>query len=260
MTSSSGPGAPHGGAGPQIPPAAAVPRRRLTALIVAGCCAVLVLTALGTWQLQRRSWKLDLIHKVEQRVDAAPVAAPDPAAWPMINARDDAYRHVALSGRFLNDRETLVQAVTERGSGFWVMTPFATDWGFTVLVNRGFVPGDRRDPATRREGQIAGDTAFAGLMRMSEPGGAFLRANDPAAGRWYSRDVAAIAAAKGLGPVAPYFVDADATENPGGLPVGGLTVIAFPNNHLIYALTWFGMAILLAGALVHVVRSERRAR
>jgi len=97
-------------------------------------------------------------------------------------------------------------------------------------------------------------------MRMSEPGGAFLRANDPAAGRWYSRDVAAIAAAQGLGPVAPYFVDADATENPGGLPVGGLTVIAFPNNHLIYALTWFGMAILLAGALVHVVRSERRAR
>ncbi|SHF65926.1 surfeit locus 1 family protein [Kaistia soli DSM 19436] len=255
----SGTGAPGGGVGPQASPEVAQPRWRLTALIAVGCCAVVLLTALGAWQLQRRSWKLDLIQKVEERVDAAPVAAPGPPEWPTINARDDEYRRVALSGQFLNDRETLVQAVTERGGGFWVMTPFATDWGFTVLVNRGFVPGDRRDASTRSEGQIAGDTAFAGLMRISEPGGGFLRANDPAADRWYSRDVAAIAAAKDLGPVAPYFVDADATENPGGLPIGGLTVIAFPNNHLIYALTWFGMAALLAAAMVYVVLGERRA-
>ena len=83
------------------------------------------------------------------------------------------------------------------------MTPFATDRGFTVLVNRGFVPSDRRDPATRAAGQIAGDTVVAGLMRMTEPNGGFLRANDPAADRWYSRDVAAIATTRGLTSVRP---------------------------------------------------------
>ncbi len=233
-------------------------RRGITALIVAGCCAVLLLAGLGVWQLQRRAWKLELIQQVETRADAAPVAAPGPDEWPALTAANDAYRRVVVSGRFLNDRETLVQAVTERGAGFWVLTPMATDWGFTVLVNRGFVPADRRDAASRTAGQIEGDTALAGLLRMPEPGGAFLRANDPAADRWYSRDVAAIAQARGLTAVAPYFVDADATENEGGLPIGGLTVIRFPNNHLVYALTWFAMAALLAGGLVHVIRAERR--
>ncbi len=234
------------------------PRRGLAALLVAGGCVVLVLIGLGVWQLQRREWKLALIQQVETRATAAPVAAPGPPEWPALTAAGDAYRRVVVSGSFLNDRETLVQAVTERGAGFWVLTPMVTDWGFTVLVNRGFVPSDKRDAATRAAGQITGETALAGLLRMSEPGGAFLRANDPAGGRWYSRDVAAIAAAEGLGPVAPYFVDADATENEGGLPIGGLTVIRFPNNHLVYALTWFAMAALLAGGLVHVARAERR--
>ncbi len=236
------------------------PRRGIAPLIIAGCCAMLLLTGLGVWQLQRRAWKLELIRQVETRVDAAPVAAPGPEEWPALTAANDAYRRVVVSGRFLNDRETLVQAVTERGSGFWVLTPMMTDWGFTVLVNRGFVPTDRRDAATRAAGQIEGDAALAGLLRMTEPGGGFLRANDPAADRWYSRDVAAIARAKGLSGVAPYFVDADATENLGGLPVGGLTVIRFPNNHLVYALTWFAMAALLAGGLVYAVRLDRRRR
>ena len=233
-------------------------RRGFVALVVLGCFAVLLLAGLGVWQLERRAWKLELIRQVESRATAAPVVAPGPEAWPALNAADDAYRRVVVSGRFLNDRETLVQAVTERGAGFWVLTPMATDWGFTVLVNRGFVPADRRDPATRTEGQIEGDTALAGLLRLSEPGGGFLRANDPAGDRWYSRDVTAIANARGLSGVAPYFVDADATENAGGLPIGGLTVLRFPNNHLVYALTWFAMAALLTGGLAHVIRTERR--
>ena len=123
------------------------------------------------------------------------------------------------------------------------MTPLETP-GFTLLVNRGFVPRERRDPATRAAGNTAGPTTVTGLLRMTEPGGGFLRANDPAANRWYSRDVAAIAAARGLGRTAPYFVDADAAPNPGGLPVGGLTVVKFPDNHLVYALTWFALMLL----------------
>nr|WP_246500633.1 SURF1 family protein [Azospirillum rugosum] len=216
------------------------------------------LTALGVWQLERRVWKLALIDRVEERVHAAPVPAPSPATWPAVSTEGDEYRRVQARGTFLNDRETLVQAVTNLGGGFWVLTPFRTTEGFTVLVNRGFVPPDKRDPASRAEGQTAGETTVTGLLRMTEPKGGFLRSNDPAGDRWYSRDVAAIAAARGLSDTAPYFIDADGTPNPGGFPVGGLTVISFPNNHLQYALTWFALAIMTAGAGAFVLRHDLR--
>jgi surfeit locus 1 family protein len=120
-----------------------------------------------------------------------------------------------------------------------------------VLINRGFVPPERRDQATRLEGNPAGVVSITGLLRMTEPNGGFLRNNDPAGDRWYSRDVEAIAAARGLPGSAPFFIDADATPNPGSYPQGGLTVVKFHNNHLIYALTWFGLALMLAGACLH---------
>ncbi len=209
--------------------------------------------ALGVWQLERRAWKHDLIARVDARLAAAPVAAPGPADWPAISRDRDEYRRVVATGRFLHDRETPVQAVTELGPGYWILTPLETP-DFILLVNRGFVPQDRRAPATRPEGQVAGEVTVAGLLRLTEPGGGFLRANDPAADRWYSRDVAAIAKARGLGITAPYFVDADATANPGGLPVGGLTVVRFRDSHLSYALTWFALAAGLAAAVVIVRR------
>jgi surfeit locus 1 family protein len=230
----------------------------LCVLAILTLLGVAALTALGLWQLDRRVWKLQLIEHVQQRIHAPPVAIPGPDAWPRVNATDDAYRRVSAAGRFLNDRETLVQAVTERGRGFWVLTPFRTVQGFTVLVNRGFVPPDRRDPASREAGQVAGETVVTGLIRMTEPKGGFLRTNDPDAGRWYSRDVAAIAAAQSLSDVAPFFIDADASSNPGAWPVGGLTVLTFPNNHLLYALTWFALAFMLAGAAIFAAREEWR--
>lgn len=212
--------------------------------------------ALGAWQVQRRAWKLDLIARVESRIHAAPRPIPGPAQWSRVNARDDEYLRVRAQGVFLNRRETLIQAVTERGGGFWVITPLATSVG-TVLVNRGFVPPERRDPASRRAGQVEDPVVVTGLLRMSEPGGGFLRDNDPAHGRWYSRDVAQIARARRVGRVAPFFVDADASANPGGYPVGGLTVVAFRNSHLIYALTWFSLAALGAAASVILMRTSR---
>lgn len=238
------------------------PRSPVTVVVlcVVAASGVAGLTALGVWQLERRTWKLDLIDTVESRIHAAPVSTPGPAAWREISAADDEYKRVTASGRFLNDRETLVQAVTERGTGFWVLTPLQTDEGFTVIINRGFVPTDRRDPATRAAGQISGETAVTGLLRLTEPKGGFLRVNHPAADRWYSRDVEAMAAARGLTDTAPYFIDADATPNPGGLPVGGLTVVAFRNSHLVYALTWFALALMLAALTVRVAREELRIR
>ncbi len=223
-------------------------RRPLRLAIALGLGGLLTaaLLALGIWQVQRRAWKLDLIARVEARIHAAPVAPPafdrDPAALE--------YTRVRLTGRFLPGPPTLVQAVTDYGGGFWAMQPLRTAAG-VILVNRGFVPAGRAAPAP------VGAVSLVGLIRLSEPGGGFLRANDPAAGRWYSRDVAAIAAARGIAPVAPWFVDAAASAG-GDYPKGGLTVVRFRNNHLVYALTWFTLAAMVAGAMAVLIRGERR--
>ena len=219
--------------------------------------------ALGTWQVERRAWKLDLIARVDARVHAPAVAAPGPAQWPQLGAAADEYRHVRIAGTFLNERETLAQAVTSLGSGFWVLTPLQAADGSVVLVNRGFVPPEARDRAARKAGEPTGPTVVTGLLRLTEPGGGFLRKNDAAGDRWYSRDVQAIAAARGLDKVAPFFVDADAGPGmPGGAerawPAGGLTVIAFHNNHLVYALTWYALALMVVGAAWRLLREKKR--
>lgn len=210
--------------------------------------------ALGTWQLQRRVWKLDLIARVEQRIHAPAVAAPGPAQWPAMNVATDEYRRVEARGVFSDRQDTLVQASTDLGSGFWVLTPMRLNDGGVVLVNRGFVVS-----MTSAAHVPAGQVVIEGLLRMSQSGGGFLRHNDPAANRWYSRDVRAIAAARGLDGVAPYFIDADAASGnrPQAKPVGGLTVVSFHNNHLVYALTWFALALMTAAAAWRSVRAWR---
>jgi surfeit locus 1 family protein len=228
--------------------------RKRIALGVAGLVSFAILCALGVWQLERRVWKLDLIERVDQRVHAAPVPAPGPSAWGHVNAADDAYRHVDVKGRFLDSRAALVKAVTERGPGYWVIAPFRTTDGFLVLINRGFVPAEQDVHEALKAG--GGLTTVTGLLRVTEPGGGFLRKNDPAADRWYSRDVGAIALSRGINDVAPYFIDADASADSHALPVGGLTVISFPNNHLIYAITWFGLAFMLLGWMAYAVLQE----
>ncbi|VDS08518.1 SURF1 family protein [Paracoccus haematequi] len=224
-------------------------RRRPVAVLVAAGIVFVILLGLGVWQVQRLAWKTDLIARVDARVAAAPVAAPGPAEWDALTEENAEYRRVTVAGDYRPDSDVLVQAVTERGPGFWVMTPLRTQDGWTVLVNRGFVAADRRDDRPLP----AGAQTVTGLLRLSQPGGAFLRANDPRAGRWYSRDTQAIAATLGLPRAAPYFIDADRAGG-GQQPVGGMTVIAFRNNHLSYALTWFAMAGLLAFLTLRVLR------
>lgn len=236
------------------------PRRWALAGAALAACALF--TALGTWQLQRRTWKHELIARVDERVHEPAVAPPGPGQWGGVRAATHEYLRVRVAGRFLHDRETLVQAATALGGGYWVLTPLQQADGTVVLVNRGFVAPELRAPAARADALPGGTVEVTGLLRLSEPGGTWLRRNDPAHERWYSRDVAAIAAARQLGTVAPYFVDAEAAP-PGSAaapgPVGGLTVVAFNDNHLVYALTWYGLALMVLLGLRRAVQDERAA-
>jgi surfeit locus 1 family protein len=223
---------------------------------------IVLFAGLGTWQVWRLQWKLDLIARVDARVHAAPVAPPPVARWAGITAESDEYRRVQVSGTYLYEYTTPVMALTEQGTGYWLLTPLCTTDGHVVLVNRGFIPaglGERTRYEPHKSAgypcaaNAGGAVQLVGLLRISEKGGAFTRANDPAANRWYSRDVPAIAAARGLPATltAPYFIDAAAGQNPAGSPdrpQGGLTVVSFHNSHLVYALTWYALALMVAGA------------
>lgn len=241
-------------------------KRRMLQLSWALVALVLFIgfVALGTWQVQRRAWKLDLIERVNQRVSATASDAPASPDWPQVSAANDEYRHVRLNGRFIVGRDVQVQAVTTIGSGFWLLSPLQLTDGSVVLVNRGFVPPQWSPalPDTPAPGVDANNVTITGLLRLTEPGGGFLRSNDPVAERWFSRDVAAIAQARGLRRVAPYFVDADAasagTSSEPAFPVGGLTIIAFHNSHLVYALTWYALALMVAGAAIGVALQNAR--
>ncbi len=217
----------------------------------------LLFSALGVWQVERRAWKLDLIERVNARVNAPPRPVPPRSAWASLDPRQAEYRRVRAAGVFLHEAETLVDALTERGPGAWVLTPLRTPDG-TILVNRGFVPRERRAPLTPAAAQPSGQVTVTGLLRLPEPNGRVLRPNRPAENRWFSRDVQAIARARGLGEVAPFFIDADAAANPGGFPVGGLTVVRFRNTHLVYALTWFGLAALSIAGLVLLLKPSHK--
>ncbi|MBP2226992.1 surfeit locus 1 family protein [Azospirillum agricola] len=221
--------------------------------------AVALMLGLGTWQLQRMGWKAELMERVGERVSAAPVPLPavleDPTAWE--------FRPVTLTGRFLNDKSLLLIARPRQGqAGYEVMTPLQrSDGGGVVLVNRGFVPMDRRDPESRAAGRVEGETSLRGIVRLPQPAGLFQPGNSPGAEVWLRADPLAMAAALGLPAappmLAPVIVEALPGQVPGGLPAGIEPRVELPNNHLQYALTWYGLAATLVA--VYVLSQRRRA-
>ncbi|MEP3332782.1 SURF1 family protein [Sedimentitalea sp.] len=223
-------------------------------VLISVALLALLFIGLGVWQIERLAWKRDLIDRVQTHLAAEPV--PLDTVFDLA-PEDQEYRRVQVSGVFDHTAETFTKAVTELGGGYWVITPLRVDGGQTVLINRGFVPPDRRDKTTRQDGLIDGPVTVTGLVRLSEPDGGFLRDNDPQADLWYSRDVAAIARARALGPTARIFVDAEASV---AAPIGGLTVVKFRNTHLIYAVTWFALAVLVAFGMAFVIHHERQLR
>lgn len=218
---------------------------------------------LGTWQVYRLDYKIDLIDRVESRVDAQPVEAPSAQEWPTVARDTHEYLSVKVQGELLPQYTTRIQATTVLGAGHWLLTPLRQANGEIVWINRGYIPVNEVDSMTVQNTQ--GQFQVLGLLRISEPGGAFLRKNDPAANRWYSRDIEALSQHHKLETVAPYFIDAGTPRNlgeeitgftPKTYPVDGLTVIKFHNNHLVYAFTWYALALMVAGITVWLNRKQ----
>jgi len=210
---------------------------------VAAVIATAILIGLGVWQLERLQWKLALIAEVNGHMAAAPISLGEALK---ADADSMQYRRVALSGRFDNAKEAYVFTTGAAGEPVYhVLTPFLTDDGETLLVDRGFVPKSRLDPSART--QIEGETRLVGVWRVPDAPGAFTPVPDKAHRIWYARDLQGIAAADHIQLAAPVVIEADAAPNPGGWPKGGQTVVSFRNEHLSYAVTWFGLAAGLLG-------------
>ncbi len=238
--------------------------RGLLAPALATALMAAFLIGLGVWQLQRLAWKEGLIREIDERTTAAPVALPSRSTWPDLRPDDYAYRHVSATGTFDHDAEIHVfrplgeSRGPAHGVGDLVLTPLRLEGGGSVIVNRGFVPAEKLDPATRPEGQIPGRVTITGLMREPESRNLFTPNDDPTRNQWFTRDPLAIAAFLHLDDAAPFTIDQDVSAIPGGLPQGGETILDIPNNHLSYALTWFGLAAGLLG--VFAVFAWRRLR
>jgi surfeit locus 1 family protein len=242
----------------------AEPRRRgIVGPVIFVLVAVAVFVALGTWQVERKAWKEGLIAELNAKLSAQPVALPPRDQWPQLSAGADEFRRVRFAAEFL-DQEALVYTSGSAvrpdvsGPGYWVLSPARLADGSLVVVNRGFVPEGRQDAKTRPEGQPHGVTEIVGAMRWPEPRGLFTPGDTPAKNLWFVRDPAAIATAKGWGATAPFYIDQEGSAATGGLPKVGPLRPTFPNNHLQYAITWYGLALVVLISGIVFLRSRWR--
>jgi surfeit locus 1 family protein len=213
-------------------------------------CGIALLIGLGVWQLERKVWKENLIASITARTTQAPQALPPRAEWPKVSQQHDEFRRVTFAAEFVKGQDALVYSAGSAlrpdvtGAGYWVFTPARLADGSLVVVDRGFVPFDRKDAASG--GLPQGPTSIVGVMRWPEKPGLFTPVAEPQNDVWYARDLAAMAGAKQWGPVAPFYIDQESPAPPGGWPKPGKVVVALPDNHLQYAITWFGLALGLA--------------
>jgi len=217
------------------------PRRGPTLFTIGG---IILLLMLGSWQIQRMAWKQNLVAKIHERMAAAPTdlptMIPDPAALD--------YTRVQVTGTFHHDKEFYLAARDVKYSvyGLQILTPLETADHHFVLVSRGWVPSEKKNPETRTAAQVSSTVTITGIARLPKGRGWLVPDNSPAQNFWLWVDLPAMAATAGIQEFSPLLIEADDTANAGGFPVGGQTRVSFPDNHFVYAITWFCLAIALA--------------
>ena len=220
-----------------------------------------LLIGLGVWQLQRFEWKQGLIAQIEARAHAEPVTLKETVTRARAG-EDVGYLRVRVEGRFDNSKERHLYAVSDGTLGWHVITPLKTPEGEVVLVDRGFVPDALKEQSSRAQGEINDEVAVTGLARAPDTQGRFIPDNEPAENRWFWRDLDAMSRSMfpaGAPDIAPFILEAERSDIPGGWPLGGQTRLDLPNNHLQYALTWFLLALGLVVIYAVYVRQALRA-
>jgi surfeit locus 1 family protein len=221
-------------------------------LILPGALSVIalaILISLGNWQMQRLAWKENLIATISKRVKETPQILPASPESLSFDLAQEEYRPYIAEGRFLHQHEVQVYTVLSdakgaySGAGYWILTPLQRAEGSIVIVNRGFAPQEKKEPISRPEGQLR----VAGLLRAPEQTNLFTPSNDPKRNAWYSRNPSEIERALGLKNVLPFMLDETREYHVGHLPQPNETKLIFTNNHLGYALTWYGLACTLIG-------------
>lgn len=232
------------------------PKRRFPFILTALMLVALgVLISLGNWQRDRLAWKEGLLDKIETRLDAEPIALAELEAQHAAG-EDIAYIPVTFSGTFLHDKEQHYFATYSGASGYFVYTPLKlTSREDVLFVNRGFVPFDKKDAKTRLDGLLKGEQVLQGVARIapSEKPSSVVPNNDLEKNIYYWKDLSNMTAQADLkmsGNVIPFFVDLDDSPNLGNFPIGGVTRVDLPNNHLQYMVTWYGIALTLLGVYV----------
>jgi surfeit locus 1 family protein len=209
--------------------------------------AILVMIGLSVWQVQRLQWKEDLIAERTARTTADPIALPPAGA----DVAALEFRKVAVTGSFDHAHEFYLAARSQNGNiGYWIVTPLKSETGDTVLIERGWVPENKKLPETRAEGQRGGTVTLSGFIRLPQVKTFFQPDNEPQKNIWFYLSPAEMAQAAGIPVRTDFYLDADAAANPGGFPIGGQTRINLPNDHLQYAITWGLLALALAAVYV----------
>ncbi|MDP2409397.1 MAG: SURF1 family protein [Pseudolabrys sp.] len=240
-------------------------RRGIVVPTLFALAAISLLIGFGKWQMDRKVWKEDLILSLNTRLAGPPKDLAPRADWPRLVQDRDEFTRVTFPAEFIEGEEALVYTAGSplrpdvKGPGYWVLSPARLAGGSVVIINRGFVPVDRKDASTRSLGAPRGIVDVTGVMRWTEPRGTFTPADDVTGNLWYVRDPKAISDAKKWASAAPFYIDQEAPVPPGGLPLPGKLEVNLPNNHLQYVVTWFGLALALAGVyLVWLVGRLRR--
>ena len=212
--------------------------------------------ALGAWQTQRLIWKNTEQAYRNERIAAAPIALPDMVDDPAPLF----YRRVFVEGEFLHDKELWLGARSHlRQLGFQIITPFKRTNGQIILLNRGWVPLERKEARHRRAGQVEGRLRVEGLVVPGGHDAWFAPKNSVEQRIWYWVDLVSLSAAAGT-PSQGFVVNAGPAENPGGFPIGGQTIVTLRNEHLSYAITWYALAIGLGVIYVLFMRGKRRTQ
>jgi len=203
---------------------------------------------LGAWQMERREWKRDILHRIEVNQAAAPMPLDELLRGDPLRFE---YGRVKVRGTFLHDKEFYLAARSLKNKvGLQIVVPLRTEDGRIVLFGRGWIPQEQKDPARRAQGQVDGPVDLTGVVRRNQERRQFAPENAPDRNVWFHVDVPLMRSLAGAKPdprLDAFFLEADATANPGGVPVGGQTRLDIPNDHLQYAITWFLIALALAG-------------